>query len=128
MDGKCLQHRKFKKDYENIEDYIFSHCPQFGFERYMDHEKSDGNKYYPTSYFEDETGVHEVHKGYDEKTMWDELAEHLGERDFFEKYTINEVKKMSREEYFERKSEVIDYYYGEFEKFGLKRTRVDNKN
>ncbi|MCL4352908.1 hypothetical protein M1615_00335 [Patescibacteria group bacterium] len=119
---------KFKKDYERAEDLIFSHCPKFGFRKYMDHEQSDGNRYYPTSYFEEETDVHKVHEEYDENTFWDELAERLGERDFFEQYSKEEIKKMSREEYFKRMTECVDYYHEEFEKLGLDRLRLENYN
>lgn len=114
----------FKKDYESIENYIFSLAPQFGFDRYMDHEESDGDTYYPTSYFEEETDVHKVHEEYDEETMWDELAEHLGQRDFLKKYSKEEINNMTREEYFIKISECIDFYHEEFAKFGLGRIRI----
>ena len=116
-----------KKDYENIEDYIFSLAPQFGFDKYMNHEDSDGDKYYPTSSFEETTDVHMLHEAYDEENFWDELADRLGERDFFERYSADEIQKMSREEYFDILSDCVDAYHEEFEKFGLERIRVSGK-
>lgn len=44
------------------------------------------------------------------------------------KNNLEEIKKMSREEYFVQRSECVDFYHEEFEKFGLKRIRIDNKN
>jgi hypothetical protein len=35
----------------------------------MDHEPTDGERYYPTMAFEEETDVHELHDEYDEETV-----------------------------------------------------------
>lgn len=113
-----------KEEYENIENYIFSKAPLFGLEKYMDHEAADGDSYYPTRLFEETTDVHKLHEAYDDETMWDELAESLGERDFFEKYSEEEIKKMSREEWFDKQYQCIDKYNLEFEKYGLERIRL----
>src|SRR6266566_4067134 len=94
-----------KKDYESIEDYIFSLAPQFGFDKYMDHDETDD---YPTGYFEETTDVDELHDEYDEETFWNELADRLGERDFFEKYTKEEIVNMSEEEWFAKLYECIE--------------------
>ena len=40
--------KNFKKDYEQILDYIFSLAPKFGLEKYMDHDSSDGERYFPS--------------------------------------------------------------------------------
>jgi len=115
------------KEYEKIEDYIFSLAPQFGLEKYMSHEVSDGDKYYPTNTFEETTDVHKLHEEYDNDTLFDELAERLGERDFFETYSLDEVRKMSREEFRDKLDEFVQVYHEEFEEFGIKRVRVNGK-
>lgn len=115
------------QEYENIEDYVFSLAPQFGLGKYMEHKTSDGNKYYPTNYFEETTDVHKLHEEYDEDTLWDELAEFLGERDFFDTYTPDEVKKMSGEEFRNRLDELVEAYNNEFVTFGIKRLRIKKK-
>jgi len=117
-----------RNDYESIEDYIFSLTAQFGFEKYVDHEDSDGDRYYPTNFFEETTDVHKLHEEYDEETLWDELAERLGERDFMEKYTKDEIVKMPRDERFTKLSKCIDVYNEEFEKLGLQRIRIQKNN
>lgn len=116
-----------KKDYQNIEDLIFSLAPKFGFEKYIDHEQSDGDRYYPTNYFEEKTDVHTLHEAYDEENFWDELAERLGERDFFEKYSKDEINKMSQDERFTKMYECIDVYSDELERLGLERIRIKKK-
>lgn len=115
----------YKKEYESIEDYIFSLAPQFGLGKYVDHEESDGDKYYPTSFFEEETDVHDLHEDYDDKSFWDELIDRLGERDFREKYSEEEISSMSREEYFEKLEECTDEYRDEFAAFGIKRLIIN---
>ena len=113
-----------RKDYECIEDYVFSQALKFGLDKFMDHEASDGDRFYPTRAFEEETDVHRMHEEYDEENMWDTLAEGLGERDFFETYTEAEIRHMSREERFTKLTECILVYEKEFEKFGLRRVRI----
>jgi len=118
---------KMKKDYEAIDDYIFSFAPKFGLSRFMDHEATDGDRYFPTRAFEEETDVHELHDEYDEETVWDELAQWLGERDLFERYSEAEINAMSREEYFRNKAECVAVYEKEFEKHGMERVRIAKK-
>ena len=116
--------QNMKEDYESIESFVFSFAPAFGFEKYMDHEESDGDRYYPTGLFEEETDVHKLHEEYDEETFWDELADRLGERDFYEKYSKEEIKRMDREERFTKLYECIDAVSDELEKYGLGRLRI----
>lgn len=107
------------KEYESIEDFIFSLAPQFGLEKYMSHDSKDSYKYYPTNFFEENTDVHKLHEAYDEENLWDELINRLGERDFLNKYSKEEIKKMTRDEWYEKLNEFIDVYSEEFEKSGL---------
>lgn len=113
-----------QKDYENIEDYIFSLAPLFGLEKYMDHAESDGNRYYPTNEFEEKTDVHKLHDAYDEETFWDELTDRLGTRDFYEKYSKDEIQKMTKDEWFIKLHECIDVISEELSDFGLERIRI----
>lgn len=113
-----------REEYEHIEDYIFSQAPKFGLGKFMDHEASDGDRFYPTRAFEENTDVHVMHEAYDEENMWEMLAEGLGDRDFLEKYTEMEIKRMSRDERFTKRTECIALYEIEFEKYGLRRIRI----
>lgn len=116
-----------KKEYEGIESYIFSLAPKFGLDQYVDHEESDGKRYYPTGLFEAETDVDKLHEEYDEETFWDELADRLGERDFFEKHTKEEIEKMSKNKWFTKLYERIDAISRELNRHGLERLRVVKK-
>lgn len=112
------------EEYENISDFVFSLAPQFGFEKYMSHEVSDGDRYFPTMIFEEETDVHELHEEYNENAFWDDLCEKLGERDFRKKYSQKEIQNMSDDERFAKLYECIDAWDEELVKNGIERLEI----
>lgn len=116
-----------KKDYEDIEHLIFSYAKKFGFDRYVDDEDGIEGRFYPTSYFEEETDVDDLHQEYDEETFWDELANRLGERDLFRHYTEEEIQKMSREERMSKLYEFIDKWSDEINEHGIERLSVNEE-
>ena len=111
-------------EYENIENYIFSLAPQFGFEKYMSHEADDSEAFYPTNAFENETKVHDLHDEYDEESFWDELCDRLGERDFHRKYSSDDIKNMTDEKRFIKLQECVIVWEKEAEEHGMERLEV----
>jgi len=103
------------KDYRDIADYIFSFASEFGFPDHYESELefSDDD--------DDTTEVSRIHEEYDEQSLWEELADMLGERDFFRKYTKEEIEKMSDEERFTKRMECEDIWGEEFENNGIER-------
>ncbi|MBW6440426.1 hypothetical protein K0B03_00095 [Patescibacteria group bacterium] len=114
--------------YEKIQDYIFSLAPKFGLEKYMDHEDSDGDKYYPSRFFEEETDINLLHDEYDENTFWQELPNRLGDRDFFEKFSKAEIEAMSDKERFIKRCRHSETYEDELSKNGIERLRILKKD
>jgi len=115
------------KEYEKMEDYIFSLAPQFGFDKYLDHELTDGERYFPTGLFEEETDVNKLHDEYDEETFWDELPERLGDRDFYNKYSKEDWKKMiKKDERYMKMQECIIKWEEELENNGIERLGIIN--
>ena len=114
------------KEYEKMEDYIFSLAAQFSLDKYVDHEPSDGERYFPTGLFEDETDVNKLHDEYDEENFWDELSERLGERDFYNAYSKKDWQKMSRDERFLKLQECVIKWEEELENNGLERINIKN--
>lgn len=112
---------KKRADIEAIEDLVFSMAKDFGFGRYVENETTDDSRYYPTRYFEEETGVEEIVAEYDEETFWDEITDRLGERDFMQRYGEQTVQRMSRDERFDKISKCIDRWGEEFETNGIER-------
>lgn len=112
------------KEYEEAEDYIFSFAKEFGYDRYVDHEPQDGDRYFPTRWFEEETDVETLREDYDNETFWDEAVDRFGERDFFEKYGKEEIEKMDRDERFIKRMECEEKYEKEFEENGIDRMEI----
>lgn len=113
-----------KKEYEEIEDYIFSYAKYFGFAEYVDDEEAKEGKFFPTRKFEEETDADKLHEEYDEETFWDELSDSLGERDFYSKYSDKEREKMSREEHFIKMQECIIKWENELIDNGIERLGI----
>ena len=112
------------KEYEKMEDYIFSLATQFGFDKYLDHKPKDGDRYFPTGLFEEETGVNELHDEYDENIFWDELPDRLGDRDFYKKYSKKDWEKMTQDERFLKLQECIVAWEKELEENGIERIGI----
>lgn len=116
--------KQMKEDYDGIEDYVFSQAPKFDLARYMSHEPGDEKRYYPTAAFEGETDTRELLDEYTENSIWDELAEWLGKRDFCERYSGAEITAMTQDERFNKIEDCIDLYHEEFEQHGIERLRI----
>ena len=114
------------KEYEAIEDYIFSFAKQFGFGEYVDDEEAAKGKFYPTRMLEEETDVQKRIEEYDEDTFWDELIDRLGDRDFHRQYSKDDIEKMTREERFEKLYECIDKWTDEINEHGIERIKIAN--
>lgn len=115
---------EYKEKYEAIEDYIFSYAKQFGFDEYVDDEKAEKGKFYPTRMFEEETDIQKLIEEYDEEIFWDELIDRLGNRDFYRYYSKDEIQKMTQNERFEKVYEFIDKWTNEISENGIERLRI----
>jgi hypothetical protein len=65
-----------------------------------------------------------VIEDYNDYIFWSELARRLAQRDFFRKYTKEEIEKMELMERMEKIDEIENKYWEEFEKNGLERIEV----
>lgn len=115
------------KEYEEMEDYIFSFAPKFGLEKYMSNEPDDGERFFPTRDFEEETDVQDLIEDYDNETFWDEAVDRFGERDFFKKYSKEKIEKMDRDERFVKRMECQEKYEDEFEENGIDNFEIIKK-
>lgn len=112
-------------EYEDMEDFIFSHAKAFGLGAWVDDELKDQGKYYPSREFEEDSGVRELIEAYDDYTFWDELAERLADRDLLREYGAEALKAMSRDERFGRYLELRQKYDEKFEKNGFERIVIE---
>ena len=114
-----------KKEYELIQNLVFSHCKDIGLEKYVSHEESDGSHYYPTADFEESMDVDNLIEEYNDDLFWDELAERLGEKEFFKKYSKEEILNMNEVEWYTKLYECIGKFYNEFAMNGLDRLGIE---
>lgn len=112
-------------EYEDMEDFIFSHAKAFGLGAWVDDELKDQDKYFPSREFEEDSGVHELIEEYDDYTFWDEFAEHLADRDLLREYGVEALKAMSRDERFGKYLELREKYDRELEEHGLERIVIE---
>jgi len=112
------------KKYEDLLSHVFSYVKPFGFSEYVDDEEAKDEKFYPARKFEEESDIEKFREEYDEETFWDEIADRLGERDFYQHYSKNEIQKMTREERFEKVYKFIDEWAREINEHGIERFKI----
>ncbi len=49
------------------------------------------------------------------------------EKELLENYTEEELEKMNDKEFFDKKFKLMDKYEDEFEKYGIKRLKINNE-
>jgi hypothetical protein len=109
------------KEYEDLDQYIFSLAKQFGMDNLITHDiKFDS--YFPTQEFEDK--LHEFIDEYEEVSFWDELERRLASRDLDREGKRYESPHERMQQLFEIESK----YAEEFNENGLKNVKVMNSN
>lgn len=106
---------------EEIEQYIFSKSKQYESEDLIQYNQQYGD-YDVTEELED-TLIQYI-DAYDEDTFWAELAERLALRDIARK--VGPVQQLTDQQ-IDRKYEIEEQYYQEFEKNGLKNIFIQLK-
>ncbi|MCG2726038.1 MAG: hypothetical protein L6420_07260 [Elusimicrobia bacterium] len=114
---------KLIKEYEEIEDKIFSQAPS-DFKNLVEYDK-ESKQYFPSDEFAEKMG--EFIDEYNDDTFWEELILRLGRRDIALKYKgrENEFMELVREERWKKNDEEEKKYFEEFEKYGLERLKID---
>jgi hypothetical protein len=106
------------KNFEDIEQHVYSQAKNFGHEAYVDFDSNYG-KHFPSADIEDE--MDPVIQDYDDYTFWDELAWRMAERDFDRKYDHAQVLCMTNDEIFRQKNILADKYFDEFTTNGIEK-------
>lgn len=119
----CEGDMKKDKGIKDIRNYIFSFAKEFNREKYVLYD--EGMKtYYATLDLDDEPQVRDFIERYDNHAFWDEILDRLGERDFFEKYSTEELEKMKHEERMRKIWECEEQWDEEFAKHGIERLQI----
>ena len=119
----CESDMKEDDGIKDIRNYIFSFSKEMECEKYATYDEEMG-KWYATWNMDDEPSVRTLIERYDEHTMWEELVETLGARDFLHTYSKEELDGMTQEEHTEKIWESEAHWGKEFEEHGVERVRV----
>jgi len=123
----CEADMEEDKGIEEIQDYVFSFAKEMGFEKYVQYDEGL-KEHFATFDLEDEQSVRSHIDRYDEHITWENLVDWLGDRDFSRKYSEEEIKNMSREEYFIKRMECETPWEEELAEYGLERITIDESN
>ncbi|MBD3329167.1 hypothetical protein GF357_01595 [Candidatus Dojkabacteria bacterium] len=115
---------KKKNEYDKIEDLIFSFAGKFGYKRFVDHEEKDGDSFYPTRWFEEETDVHKKIQEYEDDSFWDELIDRMARLTMSQRYSKKELEEFTQDEFLEEFFQIQHAIAKEFEKFGISRLKI----
>ncbi|MFH1453663.1 MAG: SEC-C metal-binding domain-containing protein [Armatimonadota bacterium] len=120
--GNCVIngiHADRIKEFDEVENYIFSFAGNFGLENYVDFDRKY-NRFFPSRQFEENAEIMKYEDDYNNETFWEELIDRLGDRDFIKKYGMEAIEKMGWEERFVKQQRCADKYAKEFETNGIK--------
>lgn len=111
------------KEYEDIQQYVYSFAKAFGYEDLVEFDK-EYNMYFETRKYED-GGIHDLISEYDTEVFWDELPLNLAKRDVVR--DNKEIDKMSQEERMSLIWQREESYSEEFYENGLDNVKVEMK-
>ena len=118
---------EYVKEYEDLEQYIYSFAKDYGMEKYIEFDKKMA-QHFPTNEFEVNTDLNLRHEEYDEHTFWEELFYKLYERDMRNKYSPEEISKMTFEERIRLEEPFRQKWDKELEKYGVERLEIKEEN
>lgn len=119
----CDADMKQDEEIKEARNYIFSFAKEMGFEDYVEYDKELG-RYFATFDMDDEPVTRGLIERFEEHSAWDELSGWLGDRDFFKKYSPEEIEKMDDEERFMKRMECEIVWEKEFESRGIERLHI----
>lgn len=110
----------YLKDYDELEQYIFSRAKDAGFPAATwRHKIAEEEHHHPSRIFEDDAEVGSVLDEYDTHVAFAFLAERLAERDVDKKYGADAKDRMPADDYEELVEEYASNYRKEFEEHGF---------
>ena len=115
----------FLKNYDDLEQYIFSRAKEAGYPAATVRHEIDGEEHHhPSLIFEGDLEVNMLLDGYDLDITIETLSEKLSERDIEKKYGPNAKDKLPPKDYEEILTEVSDEYQKFFLENGFKHIYV----
>jgi len=118
--------RKDVQKYKRLQQKIYSYAKQMGFNDLISYDKNFG-QYFPSKKYEETSKIEDFIQEFENNCFWEELIERLTERDFIKQEGLF-LKKMTKEEFFQKYSQIREKYEEEFSKNGLANLYVRNPN
>jgi hypothetical protein len=111
------------KDFEELEQHIYSYHTSADYNgiEYDENLKS----FFPSEELLSELEVYI--QDYDNEIFWNELISRMVEKELLENYTEEELENMNDKEFYDVKFKLMDKYEDEFEKYGIKRLKINNE-
>ena len=118
----------FLKDYDDLEQYVFSRAKEAGFPGATERHKVDEEvHHHPSLQFEHDPEVNKLLDEYDVAAAIELLSEKLAERDLEKKYGPNAKDRMPSKDYDELLDELTAEFAQQFEDNGFKHVRIEPK-
>lgn len=115
----------YLKEYDELEQYIFSRAKDAGFPAATwRHKIAEEEHHHPSQIFEDDVEVGNILDEYDTHVAFAFLAERLAERDAERKYGADAKERTPVSDYEELIEEIAGGYRKEFEDHGFTNMRV----
>ncbi|MBL7131158.1 MAG: hypothetical protein ISS45_07135 [Candidatus Omnitrophica bacterium] len=114
---------EYIKEYEELNDFIFSFAKEAGLEKWVKFDETSG-KFNPSLEFDENAEINNFIDESNNEIFWAELPDRLGRRDFVREYGEDAIKKMDRNERFLKHREFACRYEDEFCKNGINRLEI----
>jgi len=124
--GNCITYEEWVskrelKKYEELTQFLLKYTVENKLKNIAIYDKED-DKYYFSSAIEKK--IAKYVNEFEDKLFWLELISRLADRDCIEKYGESELKKMSFDEWVEKRKPFLKKYLEEFWKRGIKNLRI----
>ncbi len=117
---------EFLKDYDELEQYVFSRAKEAGFPGATERHKVDEEvHHHPSLSFEHDPEVNKLLDEYDVACALELLSEKLAEHDLEKKYGPNTKDRMPSKDYDELLEERTLEYQHQFEDHGFTKVRIE---
>ncbi len=105
------------------EQFLLSMAKDFGLKELVE---EDGEQFYHSAEFLDQTKIQELIENYNNTLFWDELAVRLGQRDTLKKLSPERAALLTPEDLEESSAAAIERYATEFEEHQLSNIVLKN--
>lgn len=112
--------------YQMLFQKIYSHAGEMGCADLVEVE-AEANRYYPSRKYEEQSDVFEWIEEYNAMSFWEELLERFTERDVLAEVPSEQRDRLGSEDYRRRAVPHEKRYAAEFEKHGIDRLVIDDK-